>query len=347
MSGSNESASADRGGSRRELVISVNWIGDAIMALPAHPEYRRRHPGISLSVLARGVIADLWQLHRAPDQVIRYNKRPGLQDPLFSQIRAGGFDLAWILPNSFRTAWIAQRSGIPRRIGRGHGLQKVLINDFRSITLPPERRHQAWEYLELLVPDPDRPSIPKPELYVSSELTAHTWEKHGEWRDPMVGMIPGAARGPSKRWPSEHFVAAAKQFVSEGYRIALFGGPDDRDLCRGIADEIGTSAVNKAGETSLAEWAVLMSACRLVVANDSGGMHLAAALDRPLVALYGITDPGKTGPLGSRCRILQHSDRKSRDISRDSAEAKECLAAIQPGEVVEAAHDLWAGGEVS
>lgn len=337
MSGSNASATIK---TRRELVVSVNWIGDAIMAMPALQEYRRLHPEIELTVLARGFLADLWKLHRAPDHVIAYRGRPGLLHPLFSELRGRTFHQAWILPNSFRAAWIALRSGIPVRTGRGRGLQRPLINDPRRFELPPDRRHQAWEYLELLAPDTARKSIPAPELNVSESAAAAAWLRHDRWTGPAIGLIPGAARGPSKRWPAEHFVAVARLFIRDGYRIVLFGGPDDRDVCSAIAAEIRGPVINKAGETSLTEWAVLMSACRLVVANDSGGMHLAAALGCPVVALYGLTDPEKTGPLGATCRILQHSTKRARDIARDSTEARESLAAIKPEAVMQAAQSL-------
>jgi heptosyltransferase-2 len=335
MSGSTASASADP--VRRELVVSVNWIGDAIMAMPAVQESLRLRPGIRLTVLARGGLAALWRLFDGPVDVISYQGRPGLSHPLYRDLRQHGFTRAWILPNSFRTAWIAARAGIPVRTGFGRGLQFPLINDRRPMDLPLARRHQAWEYLELMAPDPARTAIPFPRLAVPAADAAAAWTRLGAWSDPVVGMIPGAARGPSKRWPAEHFIAAARHFATAGYRIALFGGPDDQPVCAGIAAAIGPSAIDYAGRTNLAEWATLLSACALVVANDSGGMHLAAALDRPVIALYGMTDPERTGPLGRRCRILQHGGPRARDIARDSAEARARLAAITPDEVLAAA----------
>ncbi|HMO05914.1 MAG TPA: lipopolysaccharide heptosyltransferase II [Kiritimatiellia bacterium] len=345
MSGSTASASADP--AARELVVSVNWIGDAIMAIPAVQETLRRRPDLRLSVLARGGLAALWRLFDGPIDVIGYQGRPGLHHPVFNDLRQRRFSRAWILPNSFRTAWIATRAGIPVRTGFGRGLQFPLINDRRGVSSSPDRRHQAWEYLELMDPDPSRAAIPFPRLAVPAAAAAATWTRLGAWSDPVIGMIPGAARGPSKRWPPEHFIATARRFAAAGCRIALFGGPDDQPVCSTIAAALGPAALDYAGRTSLAEWATLLSACALVVANDSGGMHLAAALDRPVVALYGMTDPDRTGPLGRRCTILQRGGPRARDIPRDSTEARARLAAISPDEVIAAARALGLPVEVT
>ncbi len=338
MNGSTASASAEP--VARELVVSVNWIGDAIMAMPAVQEALRRRPDLRLTVLARGGLAALWRLFDGPVEVIGYQGRPGLYHPLYHDLRQQRFARAWILPNSFRTAWITLRAGIPVRTGFGRGLQFPLINDRRAVRLSSSRRHQAWEYLDLMDPDPSRTTIPFPRLAVPAADAAAAWTRLGTWSDPVIGLIPGAARGPSKRWPPEHFIAAARRFTAAGYRIALFGGPDDQPVCAAIAAALGSAALDYAGRTNLAEWATLLSACALVVANDSGGMHLAAALDRPVIALYGMTDPERTGPLGRRCRILQRGGPRARDIARDSAEARARLAAITPDEVIAAAREV-------
>lgn len=343
MNGSTASASveaaADTGGPR-DLVVSVNWFGDAIMSMPALQLYRRRYPGRRLVILARGAIADLWALHRAPDRIIRYDERPSLFDPLFETLRQLSCERAWVLPNSFRSAWIAFRAGVPVRAGAAGGMRRVLLTEVMAGTPPPHRLHQAWEYIRLMTPDAVVDSLPRPELQLTDGMRAQTAEKHGQFNRPTIGMIPGAARGPSKRWPPEHFTALAKRLVRDGFDIALFGGPGDRELCGQIVAQAGTGVSNFAGSTSLSEWAVLMDGCRLIVANDSGGMHLAAALGRPLVALYGMTDPGRTGPIGKTCAVLQHSHKRSRDIARNSAEAQKCLAAIRPEAVYESAQSL-------
>jgi len=343
MSGSIASASAEQSAAlpgRRELIVSVNWIGDAIMAMPALQMFRRQFPESHLTVLARGVIADLWKLHGAPDNVIKYSGRPNLTNPLFTTLRRESFDRAWLLPNSFRSAWITFRSGIPVRTGYAGGLRHVLLNDAVEKKIRTHQIHQAWEYINLMTPESSISSIPKPALSIPAEARAAAWNRFGAWTNPVIGMIPGAARGPSKRWPAEHFIAVAKHFLRDGFRIALFGGADDRDVCAGIAREVGDAAMDFSGKTSLVEWGALLEACALVVANDSGGMHLAAALGCPVIALYGRTDPEKTGPLGDECRIMQNSGKRSRDVSRNSAEAIASLAAIRPESVIEASRTM-------
>jgi len=350
MSGSNASASIDQPGSpdrRRELVVSVNWIGDAIMAMPALQHYRRLHPDHFLAVLARGVVADLWKLHAAPDDVIRFDQRPGMFSPLFSEVKQHAFHQAWILPNSFRSAWMAFRSGIPRRTGVPGGFRRLLLNDVRSGDLSPLRKHQAWEYIQLMTPDVSLEKLPRPEIAIPDNVRREARAKHAAWKDPAIGMIPGAARGPSKRWPSGHFCTLARRFVRDGFQVILFGGGDDAELCREIVHDAGGGVVSLAGKTTLAEWAALMNDTQLVVANDSGGMHLAAALGKPVVALYGLTDPERTGPLGDSCRVIQHSRRRSRDIARNSSEAQQSLASIRPEEVYEAAQTLMRSSGLS
>ena len=332
MSGSTASASAKT----RELVISVNWIGDAIMAMPALQVYRRLHPDYHLAVFARGALADLWSLHSAPDRVIRYDGRPDLFHPIYAQLRVESFYTAWILPNSFRSAWMMFRAGIPNRIGVAGGLRRPLLTEQRA-GASADKKHQAWEYLALMVPGETFAEVPSPELKLRDQFCAEVAAKFSAPGGLVIGMIPGAARGPSKRWPAEHFVALAKMLVRDGYAIDLYGGADDRELCESIRAAAGGDIRNLAGKTNIKEWAALMRGCALVVANDSGGMHLAAALGRPVIALYGMTDPERTGPIGKHCVILQNSNHRARDIARDSAEAIKSLASIRPEAVYEKA----------
>jgi heptosyltransferase-2 len=318
-------------------VISPNWIGDAIMAMPALQEYRRAEPAVALTVLARGGVADLWALHAAPDGVRRLDRKPAFFDPLYDELRAGLFDRAWILPNAFRSAWMAFRSGIPRRIALTGGLRRPLLTEVRGWMPPPERRHQGWEAMALWRPGAMPEALPAPELSVPAASGEEAARLLGEVdvRVPLIGLMPGAARGPSKRWPSGHFAETGRRLAARGARVVLLGGPDDAAVCRELAGAIGPAAVDLAGRTGLALWAALLARCSVVIANDSGGMHLAAALGRPVVALYGSTDPERTGPLGPACVVLQRPGPRGRAVARDDAEARVRLAAITPDEVLE------------
>lgn len=341
MNGSTASASADPHRAR-DVVVSVNWIGDAIMAMPALQEYRRRNPRHYLVVYARGVLADLWSLHAAPDRVIRFEGRPDWFHPTYKALRAEKISTAWILPNSFRSAWMMFRAGVPRRVGIAGGLRAPLLTERRA-GAPPEQKHQAWEYLALMAPGHALSQIPAPEIKLPNDAMSAVAEKFPRPAGPVIGMIPGAARGPSKRWPAEHFIELANMLLRDGYAIDLYGGPDDRPLCESIRTAAGGDVRNLAGQTSINEWAVLMNACALIVANDSGGMHLAAALGRPVIALYGMTDPERTGPIGNHCVILQNSRQRSRDVARNSAEAQKSLASIRPETVYDASRSLLRG----
>ena len=154
---------------------------------------------------------------------------------------------------------------------------------------------------------------------------------------PISALIPGAARGPSKQWPPEHF-AQLGELIAEhlSSKIVILGSPKEMELCAQVAGGIKAGTINLAGETSLTELTAVLSLCRTAVTNDSGGMHLASAAGTGVVAVYGLTDPDKTGPLGDACRVVCGKNVGcSRDIPRRSAEAMESLRSITPEKVFE------------
>jgi heptosyltransferase-2 len=158
-----------------------------------------------------------------------------------------------------------------------------------------------------------------------------------------VGVLPGAARGDSKRWPSESFAEVASALVKErDVRIALFGTDAERPACDQIARAVGKAACNLAGKTSLVLLAAALGRCRLAVSNDSGGMHLATALGVPVVAVFGLTDPALTGPLGAANRVIcgVPAEQRTRDVPRESPEAEAALRSITPDRVLEDACDI-------
>jgi heptosyltransferase-2 len=157
--------------------------------------------------------------------------------------------------------------------------------------------------------------------------------------DRLVALLPGAARGPSKRWPAEAFAQVGRELGRRaGGGVLVLGGPGEEDLGRAVAEAAGPRAVNLCGRLSLGESVAVLARCALAVTNDSGGMHLAAAAGIRVVAVFGLTDPQRTGPLGDGHRIIRPEGvRGARDIGPDSAAAREALAGIRPERVTEAA----------
>jgi len=309
------------------LIVSTNWIGDAVMGMPALQLFRLENPEARITVLTKPGLKALWQMHPAVDTV-QIMEKPF---PTARKLRSAQHGRAYVFPNSFRSAFVPWLAGIPQRIGLcGHGRHLLLT----EIVSPPEG-HQQLEYRNIL---DVQGQLPAPHLDVPEE-TLHAVEKKLDALPmsgkgmPLITLLPGAARGPSKRWPPEHFVELAKKLRASMDAVVIFGGgPDDAAACADIAGQVGEGVISLAGKTTIPEWAALLKMSDCVVSNDSGGMHLATAVGTPVVGIYGLTDPAKTGPLG-KSSILQKSTTRSRDIARTSEEAIQALASITADEV--------------
>jgi heptosyltransferase-2 len=315
------------------------------MALPAVQSWRRAHPDDRLTVLAKPGPAALWRIHAAPDEV--WTWEPGFRGfrAAVRRVRAAGLDAAWILPHSFRsgvTPWLA---GVPRRIGMPGHFRDGFLTECRPPLQGPGRRHQQFEYFDLFglpdtAPEPPRLRIPEEATLRIRALFAGAGP--GAW----AAIMPGAARGPSKCWPADRFGEVARRLASEaGLRICVCGGASEAEACAAVTRAAGGGALNLAGRTSLAEWAALLAACRIAVANDSGGMHLAAAAGTRVAAIFGRTDPGVTGPLGAGHEIVQAPGARSRAIARNDSEASARLNAVTVEAVMDACIRLLNGPE--
>lgn len=326
----------------RTLVCGLNWIGDSIMAMPALHAFIAQGSTV-VSVLVKPGLVPLWKMMSGIAKV--KSLPPGSMGTLRTgvSLRSDNFDTAYILPNSFRSALVPFLAGIPHRIGYAAQERRLLLTEPRSHAREDRGLHQAWEYMRLLMPSYDEEVLPPmPALTVDAASRAAVAERLGEGGQRWVGLVPGAARGAAKRWPQQHFITVGRQVVNELHcRVAVMGAAGERELCEQVAVAIGSAAVNLAGETTLPMWAELLSSCDVVVANDSGGMHLASAMGTPVVAVYGQTDPAKTGPLGAST-VLQRSNVRDRRIARDSEAARLSLASIQPNEVYEATREWLA-----
>ncbi len=329
-------------GAETVLIIGVNWLGDSIMAMPALQSFRRRRPGARVVMVVRPHLAPLWQMHPAVAEVRPCSGALPALRQLVRALRRERPAAAYIWPRSFRAALAPWLAGIPRRYGLpGHGRDWMLTD-----VIPPpadERRHQAFEYLNLMG---DAAVEIEPPVLQAPSLLQQQWRARlqAAGAAAWVALLPGAAFGPAKRWPAERFAAVGRRLQRElSAGVAVLGAAAERELCRQVADQIGGIAISLAGQTSLTDLAAILSVCRLAVANDSGGMHLATAMHTPVVAVFGITNPDQTGPLGPRVCVLQNSSYRARDFKPGIHQAAEALAAITPEQAAAAALRLLAG----
>ncbi len=316
---------------RRLVVRGVNWLGDAVMTTPALLRLRERFPAAHLTLLCPAKLAELWPGHPAVDAV--WALAPG-EPPwrVGRRLRAERFDLGLIFPNSPRSAWELWFGRVPRRVGYAGPWRRRLLTDVvprppafvpmrkrsraeirRRIaagasgakleTTLPLRAHHIFHYLHLAawVGASPEPLAPRLELTAAERAGARDLVQKlaGEALPadrPWLGLNAGAEYGPAKRWPAERFVAVARE-VSRvtGARWLILGGPNDRPRAAEIQQHL-PGAANLTGRTSLRELMQTLTACDLLLTNDTGPMHLAAALGTPVVALFGSTSPELTGP---------------------------------------------------
>jgi len=327
---------------RNILISGVNWLGDCCMTMPALQLLKHKHPEARLTMLAKAKMIPLWEMQPAISETIALQCSPPGTFATAWILRKHRFDAVYICPNSVRSALIPFLAGIPKRVGvAGHRRRALLTDLVDTDGQEEDRQHQMWEYVRLLQLEAHVAEMTPPALRIPPQclddirtrlnITANT---------PWIGMLPGAARGPSKQWPAEHFVDAAKALQAEtGGHVVLLGTASEEPLCRSIADAIGDGAYSLAGRTTMQELAATLSMCRCVICNDSGGMHLAAATGARVVALFGLTDPGKTGPIGHGHQLIMADqvDQRSRDIKRVSMEAAQALRSIPPARGIDAA----------
>jgi heptosyltransferase-2 len=294
------------------LIVAPNWIGDALLAQPLFARLRQRHSDATIDALAPGWTAPV--LRRMPEiaEVIdapfgHGELRLGARWRLAATLRARSYDEAIVLPNTLKSALIPLVAGIPVRTGFVGELRYGLLNrrhrlDEKALPLMAERYAQLAEAPGAA---PERP-LPEVRLRVDQANLAQTLERLGLSRSkPIVAFCPGAEYGPAKRWPAQYFAELARKLSAQGKSIWLFGSDKDREIGDEIADLSGGAAINLCGRTDLASAVDLLSLAEVVVSNDSGLMHVAAAVGRPVAALYGSSSPEHTPPLSKVSRVLR------------------------------------------
>lgn len=304
----------------RLVVVAPNWLGDAVMALPALADIRRTYPTVSLTVAARPAVAPMFTLADGVDAVLPLDAGGPFWRDTSEPLRAGQFDAALLFPNSFHVAWMVKRAGIRERWGYATDLRRPLLTRHAA---PPVRVHQAayYQHLTSALGCAAGPCVPA--LSVSSvqrTTAAAVLRQHGwDGVTPFVVMAAGAAYGGAKRWPAERFAATASRLWAAGLVTVLIGSPADaaagveftQALTAGGADLPGGSGrvevINVIGRTDLPALAAVLVLSHGLVTNDSGAMHLAAALAVPVTAIFGPTDDTATYPIGrASTRVLTH-----------------------------------------
>lgn len=319
------------------LICGVNWLGDGIMSMPAINVFKKRNPDIAVSMLVKRNMAALWQMNRAVNEVIELDEGFVGTVRTAEKINRLGFQRAYIFPNSFRSALIPFLAGIAVRRGVSGRHRSFLLNDI--VRGEFAGRHQSEEYFSILgveVEDAHFPLLGAADDAISISISIRN--KHLgslESGRKVIALIPGAAYGLSKMWPSEFYADVSRRLIKEfGCSVIVMGSEAEKTVCMRVSEEIGANALCLAGETTLHESASLLAGCSVVICNDSGGMHLAAAAGAHVVAVYGVTDPVRTGPMGVGHKlIMAEGVNRNRDLDRNSSKAIQSLRSISPDRV--------------
>ena len=334
-------------GIERILIAAPNWIGDAVLALPAVASVAKGLPGARIDVLARGEVADIF-LGQDAVSAIRRVERSDLRGigllRTASALRDEKYQAAILFPNSFRSALLAWLARIPVRIGYGRDIRGL----FLSKAVPPgpkgRRVHQSEYYLDLPRAIGISAEMSVPVLRLSEDEAARARSfisehgaEHGLDASNLVGLAPGAAYGAAKKWGSDRFAEAAARLAGEfGAGVVVFGAEREREDGEAIRRRL-PAALNLAGRTTVREFMALVSLCRVLLTNDSGAMHAAAATGVPVVAVFGPTDPGETAPLGEGHAVVREPVECSPCFRRECSTDHRCMTGVPVERVVEAA----------
>ncbi|MBV6540622.1 lipopolysaccharide heptosyltransferase II [Ursidibacter maritimus] len=331
------------------LIIAPSWVGDMMMSHSLYQQLKQNYPNCQIDVMApdwcRPLLARMPEVRKAISMPIghgsfalckRYDLGKNLQDQ---------YQMAIVLPNSLKSSFIPFFARIPHRRGWKGEMRYGLLNDLRANKQDYPlmvQRYVALAFDKGHIPVADQLPISYPYLQVNAEQIIQTKQHFAKQLDdaenrPAIGFCPGAEFGPAKRYPHYHYAKVAQKLIEQGYAIRLFGSKKDEV----VGEEIRTSlpaeqqryCINLAGQTDLNQAVDLIADCVAIVSNDSGLMHIAAALNRPLVALYGPTSPQYTPPLSHNAviiRLIEGGLIKVRK-SQDSAEGyHQSLIDIQP-----------------
>ncbi len=334
----------------RILIIAPSWIGDTVAAQPLFMRLKAYYPQARLDVMAPPYVAAV--LKRMPEVsgildnpfghgALNLSGRRRLGKDLAQQ----GYDAVYVLPNSLKSALVPFFAGIPQRVGFVGEMRWGLLNhahrlDKNRLPLQVQRYAQLAEAPGAPLPEP----LPQPRLQVSAEQTQTTLAalNLAPERAPVI-FCPGAEYGPAKQWPAAHFATLAQRLAERGWPVWLVGSKKDAKFGDQIVQASAGAARNLCGVTSLDQAIDLIAGAAFVVSNDSGLMHVTAALDRPMVALFGSSSPGYTPPLSDHAQVLSLGLSCSPCFKRTCPLGHlRCLQDLSPEQVLQAiGRQLW------
>ena len=334
------------------LVIGPSWVGDMVMAQSLFILLRQLHPNAEIHVLApawsQALLAHMPEVAGSIEMTVGHGElQLGKRRAIARQVRAGGFDQAIVLPNSFKSALIPWFAGIPRRTGWRGEARSLLLNDCRI--LDPRLYPLMVERFAALALAPGGvlpAQLPRPALQVSAQTTMSALARLGlDTHSPALVLCPGAEFGAAKKWPASSYAAVSDHWLQQGGQVWILGsandGKDAGAIMAGLPQHRRDHCRDLAGKTTLADAVAVMAAASAVISNDSGLMHVAAALARPLVVVYGSTSPAFTPPLADQVRSISLGLGCSPCFKRVCPLGHtDCLNKLAPGLVIDALREL-------
>ena len=327
------------------LIRATNWVGDAIMALPALRAVRSRFPDAEITILARPYVAFIYKDQQVCDNMMFVDDKRDMA----GEIRAQKFDVAVLLQNAFEAAWFAWRAGIPERIGYARDGRSLLLTKALPVPKPGEiPAHEQYYYLELLRRAGWLDSLPN-ESFIKLDVPEENRHRAAEFLlingvkpDSLrVAIGAGASYGSAKCWSPDRFTELANRLQAQsGTDIILFGTRAEAPVSSAIAAGMHRAPIDLTGKTAINDLPALLSQCHLFIGNDSGAMHVAAAVGLPVVAVFGPTDPCGTAPVTPRCSIVQERPYCSPCFLRRCPTDHRCMTRVTP-DAVEAAARQW------
>lgn len=327
---------------KRCLIVGPSWVGDMVMAQSLFLALKQRFPDLQIDVLAptwsKPILAAMPQVHAAIEMPLQHGELALMQRlRLGDSLRAAAYDWAIVLPRSLKAALVPFWARIPVRTGYKGEMRYGLLNDIRPLdksvlSMTVQRFVALGLPKDAVLP----PAIQPPQLVLAAGLREAVKTKFLVSSVPVLALCPGAEYGGAKRWPAEYFATVAKYWIAQGGQVILLGSGKDVPVTAQIVAAVNSPACHDlAGKTSLQEVLGLLSLARQVVSNDSGLMHVAAAVEVPVIALYGSSDPSYTPPLSNQAKILSVGLKCSPCFKRECPLGHlDCLKKIKPEQVI-------------